>query len=120
MRHLASCLLCGKAVIIRDTKLFPFPLVSDEIYDGFICYAKEDREFASQILQKLEGPPYNLKICIDYRDYVPGNCKLNQMAQIIEDRCQRIVTILSPNFNDSQDAGYQVKIALNLSPGKLH
>lgn len=90
--------------------------VSDEIYDGFICYAKEDRYYANEMLNILEGPPYNLKICIDYRDYVPGYCMLNQTAQIIEDRCKRIVAILTPNFTTSPQAGFQVKIALNLSP----
>lgn len=90
--------------------------VSDEYYDGFICYAKEDRGVANEILQKLEGKPFFRKICIDYRDYVPGNCKLDQMAAIIEDRCKRIVVLLSRNFGNSKDAGFQVKIALNLSP----
>ena len=95
-------------------------LVSDEIFDGFICYAKEDRSFAHKMLTKLEAPPYCRKICIDYRDYVPGNCKLDQMAKIIEHRCKHLVAIMSPNFTSSSNAGFQVRIALNLSPGNSY
>ncbi|CAB4009140.1 myeloid differentiation primary response 88-like, partial [Paramuricea clavata] len=90
--------------------------VSDEIFDGFICYAKEDRSFALEILTRLEAPPYCRKICIDFRDYVPGNCRLDQTAKIIEHRCKHLVAILSPNFTNSSNAGFQVRIALNLSP----
>lgn len=93
-------------------------VVSDEIFDGFICYAKEDRSFAHEILTTLEAPPYFRKICIDFRDYVPGNCELEQTAKIIEHRCKHLVAVMSPNFTNSPDAGFQVRIALNLSPGK--
>lgn len=97
---------------------FIITLVSDEIFDGFICYAKEDRSFALEILRRLEDPPYCRKICIDFRDYVPGNCRLDQTAKIIEHRCKHLVAILSPNFTNSSNAGFQVRIALNLSPGE--
>ena len=93
-------------------------VVSDEIFDGFICYAKEDRSFAHEILTTLEAPPYCRKICIDFRDYVPGNCELDQTAKIIEHRCKRLVAVMSPNFTNSPDAGFQVRIALNLSRGE--
>lgn len=92
--------------------------MSDEIFDGFICYAKEDRSFALEILTRLESPPYCRKICIDFRDYVPGNCGLDQTAKIIEYRCKHLVAILSPNFTNSSNAGFQVRIALNLSPSR--
>ena len=105
----------SKTTISRD---FIIPLVSDEIFDGFICYAKEDRSFALEILRRLEDPPYCRKICIDFRDYVPGNCRLDQTAKIIEHRCKHLVAILSPNFTNSSNAGFQVRIALNLSPGE--
>jgi hypothetical protein len=105
----------SKTTISRD---FIIPLVSDEIFDGFICYAKEDRSFALEILTRLEAPPYCRKICIDFRDYVPGNCRLDQTAKIIEHRCKHLVAILSPNFTNSSNAGFQVRIALNLSPGE--
>ncbi|CAB4035551.1 myeloid differentiation primary response 88-like, partial [Paramuricea clavata] len=101
--------------MIRDQP-FIIPLVSDEIFDGFICYAKEDRCFALEILRRLEAPPYCRKICIDFRDYVPGNCRLDQTAKIIEHRCKHLVAILSSNFTNSSNAGFQVRIALNLSP----
>ena len=104
-------------LMVSRTTLFLYCLVSDEYYDAFICYAKEDRSFANEILQKLEEKPYYRKVCIDFRDYVPGNCLLEQTAAIIEERCKKIVVLLSRHFENCENAGFQVKIALNLSPG---
>jgi hypothetical protein len=112
-----NCKMVLVSKCVDLSNFFVACLVSDEIFDGFICYAKEDRSFAHEILTRLEAPPYCRKICIDYRDYVPGNCRLDQTAKIIEHRCKHLVAIMSPNFTNSSNAGFQVRIALTLSPG---
>ena len=94
-------------------------LPSDEEYDAFICYGKGDFEFAEEVCSKLESEPYNLKICIDLRDILPASnfTKEAIMANVISRRCKKVLIILSENFNRSEDADFQGKIALNLSPG---
>ncbi|EDO48942.1 predicted protein, partial [Nematostella vectensis] len=91
-------------------------LPDDEMYDAFVCYAPEDVEFVKQLLQKMEGPPYNLRLCVDYRDILPGASELHGIAHIIEERCRKIIVILSPNFNRSAMADFQAQIGLSLSP----
>ncbi|XP_031555728.1 myeloid differentiation primary response protein MyD88-like [Actinia tenebrosa] len=92
-------------------------LSNDEKYDAFICYARQDIGFAKEILKRLESEPYHLKLCIDYRDILPGGGNLSTVAHIIEERCQKIVVILSEFFNNDESADFQAKIALSLSPG---
>nr|ALG40991.1 MyD88 protein [Aulactinia veratra] len=92
-------------------------LPDDEKYDAFICYAPGDLQFAQQILKMLEAAPYHLKLCIDYRDILPGGETLSTTAHVIEKRCLKIIVILSEYFNNDETADFQAKIALNLSPG---
>lgn len=91
-----------------------------ERYDVFIAYAKPDRLFADEIVRRLEGPPYHLKVCIDYRDFLPGNNHLETAAMAIEERCRKILLILSENFNRCKDADFQANVALSLSSDAKH
>nr|ALG40990.1 MyD88 protein [Anthopleura buddemeieri] len=92
-------------------------LPDDEKYDAFICYARENIEFAKKILKELEAPPYHLRLCIDYRDILPGGADLSTLAHVIEERCRKVVVVLSEHFNNDETADFQAKIALSLSPG---
>ena len=83
----------------------------------FICYAGPDKSFADEILHYLEKAPYYMKVCIDYRDFLPGADLLETAAKAIEERCNKVLLILSENFHRCQAADFQAKIALSLSPG---
>ena len=93
-----------------------FLSVSDR-YDVFIAYAQPDRPFADELVKKLEGPPYNLKVCIDYRDFLRGNDPSAAAAQAIEKYCRKVLLILSENFNRCERADFQANVALSLSAG---
>lgn len=86
-------------------------------YDVFICYAGPDKSFADEILHYLEKAPYYMKVCIDYRDFLPGADLLETAAKAIEERCNKVLLILSENFHKCEVADFQAKIALSLSPG---
>lgn len=86
-------------------------------YDVFICYAGPDKSFADEILHYLEKTPYYMKVCIDYRDFLPGADLLETAAKAIEERCNKVLLILSENFHKCEVADFQAKIALSLSPG---
>ena len=83
----------------------------------FICYAGPDKSFADEILHYLEKAPYYMKVCIDYRDFLPGADLLETAAKAIEERCNKVLLILSENFHKCEVADFQAKIALSLSPG---
>ena len=83
----------------------------------FICYAGPDKSFADEILHYLEKGPYYMKVCIDYRDFLPGADLLETAAKAIEERCNKVLLILSESFHKCEVADFQAKIALSLSPG---
>lgn len=102
----------------EETKLTVLP--DDEEYDAFLCYGKGDLGFAEEVCRTLEEEPYRLKICIDFRDIIHTGGYISPeavMASVISKRCKKILVILSENFNKSEGADFQAKIALNLSPG---
>ena len=90
-----------------------------ESYDAFVSYAAPDRPFAKEIVRRLEGKPYHMRVCIDDRDFVPGGCYFDAAAAAIEKRCKKVLVVLSENFNNSENADQQAKIALSLSPGEF-
>ena len=92
-------------------------LIVSERYDVFIAYAKPDKQFADEIVKKLESPPYCMKVCIDYRDLLAGGNHLDNVAKAIQTRCGKVVLILSENFNRCQDADFITNFVLSLSPG---
>ncbi|XP_065660881.1 myeloid differentiation primary response protein MyD88 isoform X3 [Hydra vulgaris] len=83
-------------------------------YDVFISYAKDDINFAKLIKNRLENE-YGYKVCIDYCDFLPGYNPFEQLCSVIEEKCRKVIVILSPNFNKSNNCQTQAKIALSLS-----
>ena len=96
--------------------LFLF-LLASERYDVFIAYAKPDQPFAAELCEKLERPPYCMKVCIDYRDLLPGGDRLETAATVIGNQCGNVLLILSEDFNRCEDADFQANVALRLSHG---
>lgn len=41
-------------------------------YDAFLSYSHKDIAFVLEIMNKLENDPYNLKLCLHDRDWMPG------------------------------------------------
>ncbi|XP_067022698.1 myeloid differentiation primary response protein MyD88-like isoform X1 [Acropora muricata] len=89
-----------------------------EEYDVFICYAPPDKPFADEVLRKLEQGPYRFKVCIDYRDFLPGSgcSQLELSAKAIEQKCRKVLVIMSENLNNYAVTDFQAKVALSLSP----
>ena len=94
-------------------------LIVCEEYDVFICYAPPDKPFADEVRRKLEQWPYRLKVCIDYRDFLPGSgCnQLELSAKAIEQKCRKVLVIMSENLTNYDVTDFQAKVAFSLSPG---
>nr|ABQ32299.1 Myd88 [Branchiostoma belcheri] len=93
--------------------------VDKELFDAYVCYCKEDRDFVIQMVKRLESSEFGrrLKLCIDDRDLLPGTAYLTVTAELIENRCKRMVVVLSPEFLESPECDFQTKYAMSLSPG---
>lgn len=88
----------------------------NESYDVFISYARADVEFAKEILTTLEGR-YHITACIDFRDFLPGVHHLEQIVEVIEERCRKVLVILSEDYVECEKCDFQAKVAMSLSAG---
>ncbi|XP_050404839.1 myeloid differentiation primary response protein MyD88 [Patella vulgata] len=92
---------------------------SPQYYDAFVCYNPEgsDLKFVKDMLKILENSPYNLKLFVPGRNDLPGGSAHTINASLIENRCRRMVIIMSPRYLQSQACDFQTKFAFCLSPG---
>ncbi|XP_072019790.1 myeloid differentiation primary response protein MyD88-like isoform X1 [Amphiura filiformis] len=89
-----------------------------ETFDAYVCHNPDtDYKFVLDMLSAMEKPPYNLRFCTDWRDLVPGGSYATATAELIENRCKRMIVVLSPEFLESGHCDFQAKFALALSPG---
>ena len=71
-------------------------LTDDKLYyDAFVIYnpAGNDLNFVKELADKLEAPPYNLRLFIPWRDDLPGSSRYEISAHMIIARYV-IITIL--------------------------
>ncbi|XP_033732521.1 myeloid differentiation primary response protein MyD88-like [Pecten maximus] len=89
-------------------------------YDCFVIYnpeAKDQLEFVKEMSRILEGPEYNFRLFVPWRDDLVGTAMYSVSAAIIEKKCRRCAVVLSNSFYNSPSADFQLKFAHALSPG---
>ena len=91
-----------KLILYTRFNWHPFDRVDDsdpsKIYDAFVSFNAGDREWVKENLHdKLENhnPPY--KLCIHYRDFVPGAPIVDNILRNVK-KSRRMIMVLSPNF----------------------
>ncbi|XP_025828875.1 protein toll [Agrilus planipennis] len=73
----------------------------DKLYDAFISYSHKDEDFVTEkLLPILEDGPHPYKLCLHFRDWIPGEFISKQIAQSVENS-RRTVVILSESFLES-------------------
>lgn len=88
-------------------------------YDAFLLYADEDTEFAMEMVDHLEKQN-NLKLCLKDRDLMAGmSFEHEAIIRLISERCNRLITILSPEFLESPANKFFVNFAQANSIGKF-
>ncbi|ESP03006.1 hypothetical protein LOTGIDRAFT_203449 [Lottia gigantea] len=92
---------------------------SPQLYDAFVCYCPEgeDIKFVKMMISILESEPYNLKLFVPGRNDLPGAASHTVSASLIENRCRRMVIIISHTYLKSPACDFQTKFAFCLSPG---
>nr|WEW53117.1 myeloid differentiation factor 88 [Spinibarbus sinensis] len=91
--------------------------LTPETFDAFICYCKSDFQFVHEMIKQLEQTECNLKLCVFDRDVLPGTCVWTIASELIENRCKRMVVVISDDYLDSDACDFQTKFALSLCPG---
>ncbi|XP_075684790.1 myeloid differentiation primary response protein MyD88 isoform X2 [Rhinoderma darwinii] len=88
-----------------------------ESFDAFICYCPQDIKFVHEMISRLEQTEHRLKLCVFDRDVLPGTCLWSITSDLIENRCRKMVVVISDDYLDSTECDFQTKFALSLGPG---
>ncbi|XP_044761237.1 protein toll-like [Coccinella septempunctata] len=76
-------------------------LDKDKIYDAFISYSHKDEDFVIEnLISILESGPKPYKLCLHFRNWIPGEFIAKQVTTSVKDS-RRTLVILSPNFLES-------------------
>nr|AUZ62382.1 toll like receptor [Portunus trituberculatus] len=76
-------------------------LDADKKYDAFISYSHMDEEFVmKELVPGLECGEPKYRVCLHYRDWVPGEYIQNQIMQSVE-ASRRTIVVLSSSFIES-------------------
>ncbi|XP_064119384.1 protein toll-like [Macrobrachium nipponense] len=84
---------------------------ADKKYDAFISYSSKDEEFVNNILVPgLENEDPKYKLCLHYRDWIPGEYIQNQIHHSVEES-HRTIVVLSRNFIENVWGQFEFKAA---------
>jgi hypothetical protein len=86
-------------------------------YDVFVSYSHDDEDWVEKtLLPRLEGA--GLRVCIDFRDFVPGKAALLNMQDAARDS-RHTVLVLTQSWVDSEWALYEGVLARSSDPAGL-
>ncbi|KAJ8725358.1 hypothetical protein PYW08_003541 [Mythimna loreyi] len=72
----------------------------EQHYDAFVLYAKEDKKFVDELLTRMTAAGFQL--CTEDRLQAGHMTPYAPIAQLISERCKRIILVYSPEFLSSQ------------------
>ncbi|CAH0564882.1 unnamed protein product [Brassicogethes aeneus] len=76
-------------------------LDKDKVYDVFLSFSQKDDDFVLRtLLPELESGPNPYKVCVHYRDWIPGVLITEQVITSVRDS-RRTLVIVSKNFLES-------------------
>ncbi|XP_063909623.1 protein toll-like [Zophobas morio] len=76
-------------------------LDKNKTYDAFISYSHGDEQFVTEnLLPTLEKSPQGYKLCVHYRNWIPGELITSQITNSVF-QSKRTVVVLSENFLES-------------------
>lgn len=89
------------------------PLPEGKKYHLFLSHASEDEAKVIPMLEILESEPYNLKCCIDRRDFMLGETIMNNINYAFN-KSMGTVIFLTPKFLASDYCNHEKQTAYSL------
>lgn len=95
-----------KLVLYTRFDWHPFDRVDDsdpsKVYDAFVSFNMRDKQWVIETLQnKLENHHPSYKLCIHYRDFIPGAPIADTILESVK-KSRRMIMVLSRNFIQSE------------------
>ena len=86
---------------------------TNHTYDVFISYSSVDQPWVRDVLIKILEET-GLKVCVDYRDFVPGAAIMENITRAITESKVTIL-VLTPNYVESKWCHYETRYAIGMS-----
>lgn len=84
-----------------------------KIFDAFVLYNEKDVEFASELIERVEGMGHSL--CVKDRDILGGfSFENDAILQLLEHRCHQMIIIVSKAFLKSNESIFITNFAQSL------
>ncbi|CAG9783480.1 unnamed protein product [Diatraea saccharalis] len=87
-------------IITHDDRRDGYP----NYYHAYVLFAKEDWSFVRELLARMKALKF--KLCTEYDIEVGYGTQYAPVAQLISERCHRIILVYSPAFIDSLANGF--------------
>ena len=88
-------------------------LPADKEYHLFLSHSSQDEADIIPILDILESEPYNLKCCIDRRDFMLGETIMSNINYALGSSVATVF-FLTPNFVESNYCNHEKEIAYSM------
>ncbi|KAL3852488.1 hypothetical protein ACJMK2_016119 [Sinanodonta woodiana] len=83
---------------------------NDFVYDAFVSFADEDREFVRDLMLKKMEHERGIRLCVSFRDFVPGREIASNIIEAIHNS-RKTVMVLTESFLLSKWCAYEFQMA---------
>ncbi|XP_071965252.1 toll-like receptor 2 [Antedon mediterranea] len=89
----------------------PPPINGEDIrYDAFVSYNSKDKDWVLKVLQPSLEDQRNFKLCVDYRDFIPGEAVVNNISNAVK-YSRKVLMVVSKNFAKSEWCYFELEMA---------
>ncbi|XP_071944250.1 uncharacterized protein [Antedon mediterranea] len=89
----------------------PPPINGEDIrYDVFVCYNSKDIQWVLDVLQPSLEVERNFKLCVDYRDFLPGEAIVTNIANAVK-FSRKVLLVVSKHFAKSEWCNFELEMA---------
>ncbi|XP_002741806.2 toll-like receptor 2 [Saccoglossus kowalevskii] len=79
-------------------------------YDVFLSHSSKDVDWVTNVLRPtLENPPYNYKLCLDYRDFIVGDTIADNIIDAVQ-KSRKTAFILTKSFIESEWCYFELEM----------
>ncbi|XP_033112181.1 toll-like receptor 2 [Anneissia japonica] len=80
-------------------------------YDAFVSYNSKDRDWVlKSALPILEGPEFNFRLCVDFRDFLVGGVIADNISDAIK-YSRKMLIVVTKNFAKSEWCYFEMEMA---------
>ncbi|XP_033122969.1 toll-like receptor 13 [Anneissia japonica] len=80
-------------------------------YDAFVSYNSKDRDWVLKTaLPILEGPEFNFRLCVDFRDFIVGGAITDNISDAIK-YSRKMLVVVTENFAKSEWCYFEMEMA---------